>query len=320
MTSRGDGAVGWQGRNAASRGGGAAGRRRVLGASLLVAFALAAGCQRGGAAGGEASAGAERLVTVGGAVTETVFALGAGERVVGVDTSSIYPELVKKLPQLGYQRTLAAEGVIALRPTLVIASAEAGPPAALAQIRAAGVRLEVVPSEHSAEGAKNKVRAVARLLGREAAAEPIAAAIDRDVRAAGELIAAAPHRPKVLPVLVRGGQGAFVSGRGSAADAMVRLAGGENAAAAIEGSKLLTAEAAVAAAPDLVLAPAAALAGAGGVAGLLALPGVAETPAGRARRVIVLDDLLLLGFGPRTGEAALELARKLRDNPGGGAP
>lgn len=101
---------------------------------------------------------------------------------------------------------------------------------------------------------------------------------------------------------------------------MVRLAGGENAAAALEGSKLLTAEAAVAAAPDLVLAPAAALAGAGGVEGLLALPGVAETPAGRARRVIVLDDLLLLGFGPRTGEAALELARKLCDNPGGGAP
>lgn len=204
--------MGWQGRNAASQGDGAAGRRRVLGASLLVAFALAASCQRGGAAGGEASAGAERLVTVGGAVTETVFALGAGERVVGVDTSSIYPESVKKLPQLGYQRTLAAEGVIALRPTLVIASAEAGPPAALAQIRAAGVRLEVVPSEHSAEGAKNKVRSVGRLLGREAAAEPIAAAIDRDVRAAGELIAAAPHRPKVLPVLVRGGQGAFVSG------------------------------------------------------------------------------------------------------------
>jgi iron complex transport system substrate-binding protein len=121
-------------------------------------------------------------------------------------------------------------------------------------------------------------------------------------------------------VLVRGGQGAFVSGRGTAADAMVRLAGGENAAGAIEGSKALTAEAAVAAVPDVLLAPAAVLAHTGGVEGLLSLPGIAETPAGRARRVIVLDDLMLLGFGPRTGQGALELARKLREPPGGGAP
>jgi iron complex transport system substrate-binding protein len=283
-------------------------------AAALVAVALApAGCKRNADAGGPFG---ERLVSVGGALTEAVVALGAEGLLVGVDTSSVHPASVKKLSQIGYQRALSAEGVIALRPTLVVASPDAGPASSLAQIRDAGVRLEIIAAENSGEGAKDKLRTLARLLGRDAAAGPLLEAIDRDLRVAAEVVAASPRRLKVLPLLVRGGQGAFVAGRNTAADAMLRLAGAENAAANVEGNKPLTAESVVAAAPEVLLATTASL-GSGGLDGIFALPGVSETPAGKARRALIIDDLKLLGFGPRTGMAVLEIARGLRSLPGG---
>mgnify|MGYP002141176263 CR=1 FL=1 len=106
----------------------------------------------------------ERLITIGGPVTETVFALGRGDAVVAVDTSSVFPAQAVQRPKVGYQRTISAEGILALRPSRVLAAEETGPPAAVAQLRSAGIPIEIIPSENSVDGARRKITLIAKLL------------------------------------------------------------------------------------------------------------------------------------------------------------
>jgi iron complex transport system substrate-binding protein len=257
----------------------------------------------------------ERIVSVGGAVTETLFALGAGPSVVAVDTSSVFPAAATALPQVGYQRSLAAEPILALRPTLIIAAPEAGPPSALDQLRAAGVRVEVVGQAHSPEATVARTRAIAAVLGADGQGAVLAEQIGRGAAAASERARARRVAPRVAFVYARGGGNVMVSGSGTAASAMLTLAGAVNAVDGYEGFKPLSAEAMVAAQPEAILVLARGLEAAGGMDGVLAIPGVAETPAGKARRVVVMDDLLLLGFGPRLPEAIDELSRLLAGEP-----
>lgn len=249
-----------------------------------------------------------RVVAIGGTVTEIVYALGAGASLVGVDTSSTYPESATQLPQVGYQRRVSAEGVLSLQPSVVLATVEAGPPAALSQVQAAGVPILFVPAIATGAGAQAKIRLIAQVLGRVAQGELLIHQLNQELDEAQALVSRRQATPKVLFIYARG-QGAMqVAGRATAAAAMITLAGGVNAIDAYTGYKPLTAEAVVTAAPDIIVLPARGLDSVGGVAGLLTVPGIALTPAGQHQRMIALDDLYLLGFGPRTGQAVRELA------------
>jgi len=273
---------------------------------LAAALALAACAQR-------ERDGAEttRVISVGGAITEIVVALGAEPRLVGVDTSSVHPAHIKHLPQVGYQRTLSAEGILALRPSLLLLSSEAGPPAVLAQLEAAGVPSRVLRGEPTVAGAEEKIRAVAESLGLPQRGEALVAALHADMKEAQALLARTSSKPRVLFIYARGASTIMVSGKGTTADAMIRLAGGENAVSEFEGFKPITSEAVVAAKPDIILIPTHGLESLGGIEALFRQPGLSLTPAGEAKRVVSMDDLLLLGFGPRTGKAVRELGQKL---------
>lgn len=252
-----------------------------------------------------------RIVSIGGGVTEIVYALDFGGQVVGVDTSSVYPEAATKLPQVGYQRQLSAEGILSLKPTVVLATTDAGPPAALEQLRSAGVPVVSILADANVAGANARLRAVAQALAVPDRGEALVSRLGIDLSTAQSRIANVQSKPKVLFIYARGGGTLNVSGTATAADEMIRLAGAENAVTAYEGFKPFTAEAAVAAAADVLLLPARGLDSLGGPDGLLGLPGIAMTPAGRAGRIVSMDDLLLLGFGPRTGLALQELAQRL---------
>jgi iron complex transport system substrate-binding protein len=273
-------------------------RRAWLG--VVACALLLPACKRREPAGAP-PASVKRIVTVGSAITETAFALGRGPDVVGVDTSSLYPEAATRLPQIGYQRAIAAEGVLSLRPTLVIASEEAGPPAALTQLRAAGVVVEIVPMTPGVEGAKARIAAVAKLLDRDPAA--LLADLDKKLAEQRDRLSGLGARPKVLALYARGGGTLLVFGKATPAHAMIELGGGTNAVESFEGTRPLTAEGVVSLGPEVILIPQRGLESLGGVEGLLKQPGVAETPAGKARRIVAIDDVLLLGFGPRLPEA-----------------
>jgi iron complex transport system substrate-binding protein len=252
-----------------------------------------------------------RIVSLGGSVTETVYALGAGDLLVGADSSSVYPEAAKKLPQVGYQRQIAAEGVLSLHPTIVLATSDAGPAQALDQIKAAGVTIVTVPNEHSIAGVQAKVTAIAKALDREAEGRKLVAGIGKDADEANALIASYKTQPRVLFIYARGGASVNVSGTGTSADAMINLAGAKNAVTEYSNYKPLTSEGAVTAAPDYIVILDGGISGLGGVDKLLEQPGLALTPAGRNKRVVAMDDLYLLGFGPRTGKAVADFARAL---------
>lgn len=260
-----------------------------------------------------------RIVSVGGALTETLYALGAQADLVGADTTSLYPDAARALPSVGYARSLSAEGLLSLRPTLVVASGDAGPPDVLQRLAAARVPLAVLDADHRIEGVLARTQRLAQLSGRVDAGSELQVQLKQQWQASTERIAArataGKAAPRVLFVLAHSLGQVRVSGHGSSADAMIRYAAGRNAIgtgdAGFAGYKPLTPEAAIAAAPDVILATSQGLQAAGGIDGMLRLPGLAQTPAGRRRRVIAFDALLLLGFGPRLPQAVTALADAL---------
>ncbi len=254
-----------------------------------------------------AAGAAPRIVSIGGSVTEIVYALGAGADVVGVDTSSTYPEAATQLPQVGYQRRFSAEGVLSLQPDVVLVSSEAGPPVALTHLRSA-VEVVEVPLAYTIAGAEAKIHMIAQTLGRQDQGKGLVNGLRRDLAVAQAALGRVRSQPRVLFLYARGLGTLYVSGSGTAADAMIRLAGGVNAVTEYEGFKPFTPEAVLAAAPDVLLMLARGIDSLGGVEGLLKLPGIALTEAARQRRIVAMDDLYLSGFGPRLGAAIKDLA------------
>ncbi|WP_339949093.1 ABC transporter substrate-binding protein [uncultured Albimonas sp.] len=279
-------------------------RRALLALSAGGALVVASG-------GGLRAQGGERLVIAGGDLTEIAFALGAGDRVAAVDTTSMFPPAVGPLPKVGYLRQLAPEGILALAPDVVIGSADAGPPATLERLAAAGVRVEIAPEGKDVSVIPAKIAFMGRALGREAQAEALAARFTAQMEALEAALAPIEARPSVLFLLAAGRGAPMVSGTGTAAHEVIGLARGRNAVTDYEGYKPLSAEAAIAAAPEVLLVPDHAVGMMGGPEAILARPEIAATPAGQAGRLLVMDGLKLLGLGPRTPQAVAELARAL---------
>ena len=249
-----------------------------------------------------------RVVSAGGAFTEIVFRLDAQALLVGTDTTSIFPAAAAALPKVGYLRQLSAEGVLSLKPTLLITASEAGPPTVLQQLRAAGVQIVQGDGRHSIEALRGNVRLLGDALQRAERGRALDAELQRDWAATQAAITRRNPAPRVLFVLSHAANQVQVAGTDTAADAMIRYAGGVNVMSAFSGYKPLAAEAVVAAAPDVIVTTQQGLQALGGVEALLSRPGLALTPAGKARRVYGLDALALLGFGPRLPQAVRELA------------
>jgi iron complex transport system substrate-binding protein len=252
-----------------------------------------------------------RVVALGGDITETVYALGAEQALVGVDSTSQWPEAARKLPDVGYVRKLGAEGVLALHPQLIVATHDAGPPVVIEQLRAAGVRVELLPPTQTPADVAAKVRRLGELLDRKAQAEALAAKLDAQFATLAQSVAAMSRHPRVAFLMPVGAGSPLAAGRGTAADRAIALAGGRNAVDGYEGYKPVSAEALVALAPEAIVVMRERADDQGGAAAVLKLPGVAQTPAGRAGRVIEVDGQALLGFGPRTAERAQGLQRRL---------
>jgi iron complex transport system substrate-binding protein len=250
-----------------------------------------------------------RIVSVGAAVTETLFALGVGERVIATDTTSLWPDAAQRLPRVGYQRSLAAEGILSLGPTVVLVTPEAGPPATLTQLEDAGVTVVRMDAKPSVDGIATMIRDIASVVSVDP--RPLLDAVEVDLAAARAAVATRNERPSVLFVLQPPGTGTVLAaGTNTAADAMLALAGARNTAAVLEGYKPLTAEAVVASAPDVIAVLEGTFERVSGRAAFLEAAGLALTPAGRNGRVVEVPSRLLT-LGPETGRAAVELARLL---------
>lgn len=254
-----------------------------------------------------------RIVVLNGDLTEVVYALGLGENVVGVDTSATYPPEAAQKPKIGYQRSLNAEGVVSLQPTVIIGSELAGPPAVIEQIRSTGVPVVLFKTVSSLDDVSRKITDVAAALGVPNRGRLLAEQTKKDIDEALALAQRSTSKPRVAFLYLRGSTTQVIMGKGSGADVLITAAGAIDAGAeaGVTGSKPLTPEALVAAQPDVILVLTAGLQSVGGVDGLLQIPGMAQTPAGQQRRVVDFDDQYLLGLGPRAGKALMDLVKAL---------
>ena len=260
----------------------------------------------------DAQTTAKDIVVVGGALTEIVYALGAEHRIAATDTTSMYPEAALKLPKVGYARTLSAEGVLSMRPKVLLGTGEAGPPAVMAQIKGAGVRVEIFSSEHSMQSVIARIDGVARAIEMPKEGAALVKKMRQDWDATRDKVAGYTSKPRVLFLLAHAGPTPQISGEGTAAHAMIEFAGGENAIKGFTGYRSMTAESVIAAKPDVVLISSAGLDALGAADDVWKKPGLALTPAGTNKRMVVMNTLLLLGFGPRTPQAVDELAGAIR--------
>lgn len=261
------------------------------------------------------AAPARRLVSIGGALTEIVYALDAAADLVGVDTTSKFPAAALALPNVGYARALSTEGILALSPTQVIATEDAGPPAVIRQIERANIPIAILSSGHRFEGLLDRVRRIGTLTAREEQAARLTQRLRKEwaaTRARVDSVDARadpffPQVPRILFALSPTSAQVTVAGRETSADAMIRYAGAANAIEEFSGFKPITPEAIIAARPDVILLTEQGRDAIGGVDGLLKLQGFDQTPAGRSRRVVALEGMFLLAFGPRLPAAVSAL-------------
>ncbi|MFC4170782.1 hemin ABC transporter substrate-binding protein [Microvirga sp. GCM10011540] len=252
------------------------------------------------------AASPRRIVSIGGAVTEILYRLGRESEIVGVDTTSLFPaEALKTKANVGYVRALGAEGILSLDPSLVLATEGAGPPDAMRLIEQAGVPIVRVNDEPSPEGIVRRIRDIAKAVDAGEAGDALVREVERGFAQLSRNRAQVTRPTRVLFVLSLQNGRPLVGGKGTTADAMLALAGAENAASSLQGWKPLSDEGLIAAAPEAIVMM---NHGPDGAAhDPFALPAFAATPAAAKRRLVVMDSLYLLGFGPRTPSAAQDL-------------
>lgn len=253
-----------------------------------------------------------RIVTLSGDLTEFVYELGHGESIVATDVTTVAPEEAVLLPKAGIGRFLTAEGVLKHDPTLVIGDAQTAPASAIEQIRSAGVPVAILDVPTTFEGLYGKVTDLGILL------DSSDLATDLNERIQTEVEAASVNRddgtaPRVAFVYTRGPDVMLLFGAGMTTTPVIVAAGGIDAGmeAGVVGTVDVTPEALAAAAPDVIIVPADGYGILGGIDGLLAIPGVAATPAGSSRSVLAYPEGDFLTFGPRIADSIALLADDL---------
>lgn len=284
----------------------------AAGCLLLGGTALAAGITVHDARNRDVTiADPARIVSIGGAITEILYALGFEDRLAGVDTTSLYPAAaLRDKPNVGYMRQLSAEGVLGLNPSLVLAVQGSGPKETMDVLEAAKVPLVLVPEIFSEQGLLDKIKLVGHAMGADKRAECLTAAVTDDLAQLRELRAKVTKPVRVMFVMSLLNGRAMAAGQKTAANEIIAMAGGVNAIDGYDGYKIISDEAIIAAKPDVVLSIARSKDSLDAEAVYLH-PAFALTPVVANKAFISMDGLYLLGFGPRTAAAARDLSVKL---------
>lgn len=249
----------------------------------------------------------KRIITLGGAITETVAALGFEKHIVAVDVTSEYPVNITKLPKVSKSRSVSAEGLMAFRPDLVIAPAGAVPYGVIQSLKGAGIRFVAVQQEYSVKGALNFIRSIGEALDSKLKAEKVALEVENKVNNVLQIVHNSKLQPKVLFIYARGAGTMTVAGKGSNMDAIIGLAGGRNAIKEFNQYKTYSTEALVHANPDVLLMFDFGMDSLGGKAGVLEMPGVLFTNAGKTKKIVPIDGPLMINFSTRLDQAILSL-------------
>lgn len=247
--------------------------------------------------------GKQRIVCVAKQLTELIFALGAGNQLVGVDISSTYPSAAQKLTKVGYHRLLNAEGIIALKPTVVYHDGNVAPEAVMEQLKKVGVPMKVFTDAHTIPEVKVLFDSLAVPFGAQKQADSLKAKLDADLAKAARDVKQYKTTPKVAIIhFGRVINNYLVIGKAGTASYMLNLAGGKNVMDTLKGMKPLSPEIISKAQPDIILVTDFGYDRLGNAEKLATLPGIALTPAGKNKKIYRIEEHDLIYLGPRTGE------------------
>ncbi|KAB0502226.1 heme/hemin ABC transporter substrate-binding protein [Pseudomonas lini] len=254
----------------------------------------------------------QRWVSAGGALSEWVSALGGESKLVGVDTTSQHPESLKTLPSVGYQRQLSAEGVLSLRPQILVGTEEMGPPSVLSQIRSAGVQVELFSAQPDLPTLQGNLQHLGKLLGAEDRASQVFQTYQQQLdqqQARVSQVQLKHKAPGVLLLLGHAGGKPLIAGKDTAADWLLQQAGGHNLATHT-GYKPFSVESLASLNPEVLVFADRALTGDAARAALFKEnPILSSTRAAKDGRVMELDPTLLVGgLGPRLPESLTRLS------------
>ena len=252
----------------------------------------------------------QRIITAGSAITETVCALGDCDKIIASDKTSLYPAQIQQLPSIGYRAAISAEGIISLKPTLVIVEKDYVEEKVLTQLKASGIVLVVVDRELNFNSTKKYIAQIANVLGRQEEGKKLIAKNEAELAEAKSMLQKATTNPKVLAVYNRGTATMSIAGKGTFSE-ILQYAGAQNAFENVEDYKPLNSEALIAASPDYLLLTSTGFDSIGGMEGVLKIPGVAQTTAGKKKQIVAVNSLKLTNFGPRFGETVKELVALL---------
>lgn len=256
----------------------------------------------------------EKVVSVGGSLTEIAYALGKEDALIAVDTTSVFPpRALTDKPNVGYMRALSAEGILALEPTLILAEDGAGPPDVIALLQEARVPFASIPARYDAQGIIDKIQLVGQALDAQKEARQLADQVRRDLDLLKSRISNIPpaEKKKVLFLFSLRGDRLMVSGKNSQASAIIEMAGGENVMTSFDGFKPVSNEAVLSADPDVILMMSRAGSPTASREQVLSHPAISATKAAQSGALVVMPGMYLLGFGPRTAYAIADLADHL---------
>lgn len=249
-----------------------------------------------------------RIVSLTGDITEIIYELGLGDRIVAVDVTTTYPPAAEELEgsggSVGFGQALNAEAVLRFEPTLVIGDETIEPAETLEQLRDAGIPVAIIEYQTTLDGVEDKILDVATILGVRDEGEALASEVMAEVDAARSEAESYDADPRVMYLYTRGPSLVLVFGDDLPTNAMIEGASAADAGAEIgDGAIPLTPEALVAAAPDVIVLPESGVEGLGGLDRVLEIPGVAQTPAGMAEAFLAYEEAYFFNLGPRVGDA-----------------
>ena len=279
-------------------------KMRTINLILIIIFAaILTACGRFGNKQTDSSkVNTTRIVCVSKQLNEMIFALGAGDKIVGVDLSSTYPPEIKKLPTVGYHRMLSSEGIISLNPTIVFHDGNIAPENVIPQLQKVGIPIREFHGASSIDSAKILLRILAQEFGAEKKADELNAKLDADMKTAMEKKKQYTTIPRVLVIHYgRANNNYFVMGKRGTQNSLIEMAGGVNAADS-SGFRLLSAESIADSKPDVILATDFGFDQQGSVEKFVELPGIGLTPAAKNGKIYRVEEHDMVYFGPRTGE------------------
>lgn len=252
-----------------------------------------------------------RVVAVSKQINEFLFAINAESVLVARDLTSIFPPQIKSLPSVGYHRALSAEGIISMKPTMLLTDGNVGPDAVLGQVKKVGIPVVTLPPGSSPDSAQLLMKELGKMFHHEHDADSVITKWHADMASALADTTKWASAPKPRVMVMHMGQVAnnyLALKRGTPADQLIRWAGGVNAIDSVGGMERLSPELIAKAAPDIIIATDVGFDRLGSAEKFAEMPGVAETPAGKAKKIFRIDETELMYYGPRTAASLLEIA------------